>query len=177
MDILSYFRHLLPFPSNLLPIFLTTSFLLALTMLIVSILALHNPTLFAQNFGLPLPSSISPNDDNKNNKKGNPQRKDAIEDENITSKRLASPHVTDPVTWLIPFAAREMALSLSMLVLLYLREYRAVSVLVAVIGTVVGAGDSLATIWYGRAGSWIQHAWPSIMVAALGIVGWKTCPC
>lgn len=172
----SHFANLLLSPANLLPIFLTTTLLLALTMLIVSILALHNPTVFAQNFGLLLPAFKSSHDnDNNNTKDRNSPLKNAINHENITSNTSTAAEATNPVAWLIPFAAREMALSLSILVLLYLEEYRAVSVLVVIIGVVVGAGDSLATIRYGRVGSWGQHAWPSVVVAGLGITGWIIC--
>lgn len=46
---------LLTYTSTLLPIFLTTALLLALTMSLFSFLALHNPHVYAYNFGLPLP--------------------------------------------------------------------------------------------------------------------------
>lgn len=67
-----------------------------------------------------------------------------------------------------------MALALSLLALLYVGEYRALSVLVLALG-VVGVGDGVATAWYGRVGSVGQHAGPGVVVVGAGALGWVLC--
>ncbi|KAL8728149.1 MAG: hypothetical protein Q9166_005599 [cf. Caloplaca sp. 2 TL-2023] len=162
--------------SSLLPLFLTTALLLGLTMVSVSLLALYRPSAFAQNFGVPLSnfaqdhhSDLRENidDDTTYNDSGIMQDEDT---RTIPSEVAAA----DPVAWIVIFSGRELALGTSLLAFLYLKEYRALSILVLVI-SVVAVGDSLATMFYGSKGRVEQHAWPGAMIAVVGIFGWVLC--
>ncbi|KAI4094905.1 MAG: hypothetical protein LQ344_001950 [Seirophora lacunosa] len=142
------------------PTFQTTTLLLGLTLLTISIRALLNPHTFAANFGIPLPEN--PTSENKPPASKNP----TSENKNPTSENK------NPATaYITLLAVREAALAIALLALLGLGEERAVSVLVVVLGAVVGAGDSVVAGRWGRKGSWGGHAGPGVMLVGVGIVG------
>ncbi|KAL8970774.1 MAG: hypothetical protein Q9197_003629 [Variospora fuerteventurae] len=64
-------------------------------------------------------------------------------------------------------ASRETAFALSLLLLLYFGEYRALTVVISTVTTVVGLGDSAAMAWYGGSG-WKRGAGPMWSAVVLG---------
>lgn len=141
----------------LLPVFRTTCAILGLTMLWVGSAALSQPIAFADNFGLPLRES-GPSGDDKH-----PSSKEKSSVNSGGSQETGT-------AWLIVFAGRELALGSAILLLLYLDELRALSVVLLAMYLVV-AGDTVAALWYGKQGSVRNHLIPGVFMALVGPVG------
>lgn len=138
------------------PMFQTTALLLGLTMLTVSILSFHDPEAFAKNMGLAFASHTA----------------SCTAPSSSSECQSPPPRATDPRAYLLLFSARELGLAVCVLVLSGLREDRALSVLLMVLGTVVAGGDTLAAGWYGRDAGMAQHAVPGVVVFGVGVMGW-----
>lgn len=138
------------------PMFQTTALLLGLTMLTVSILSFHDPEAFAKNMGLAFASHTA----------------SCTAPSSSSEFQSPPPRATDPRAYLLLFSARELGLAVCVLVLSGLREDRALSVLLMVLGTVVAGGDTLAAGWYARDAGMAQHAVPGVVVFGVGVMGW-----
>lgn len=133
----------------LAPIYRTTCTILGVTMLSAGLAAFFRPEAFASSFGLPL--EVSPPSQQ-------PQRQ----------RRVTHQPTRE---WLIVFAGREIALGTIVLLLLYLNELRALSVVVLAMSC-VAAGDSFAAMKYGTKGSVERHLVPgALLVLCLGPLG------
>ncbi|KAL8672928.1 MAG: hypothetical protein Q9168_002634 [Polycauliona sp. 1 TL-2023] len=139
-------------------IFLTTSVLCGLTMLTVAVLSFHNPDNFAKNLGMPLAPRTSKPTTNTTHSSG---------------VESPSTKAADARAYLVLVSARELAYGISILVLFSLGEYKALSVLLMALGSLVGGGDALAASWYGRDANIVaQHAVPGSIAFGAGVVGW-----
>ncbi|KAL9624257.1 MAG: hypothetical protein Q9160_001504 [Pyrenula sp. 1 TL-2023] len=154
-------------PPYFLPIFRTTSFLLATLALTSGISAAIQPAAFAENFGLPFPPAPAPSNKAQSSEK-------EIQDENKDTIEQQSPQTLTHRTLhglLTVVVGRNFSIAAGTYALLYANELRALS-LVMLTGQVSLLADCVGLARYGTPrGRWVAHAVAGGLGGVMGAAG------
>ncbi|KAL3473660.1 hypothetical protein BJX99DRAFT_233080 [Aspergillus californicus] len=145
MSVLSIFDSSSGF---LLPTIRTISLLLGVGMVSSGITSALNPIPYSGKFGFPIRDPL--------------HRKATIESQGRLEKSGSG--------WVAVFAGRELTIGSTLLVLNYLGEVKALSILVSSL-YFTAAGDVFGNIWYGLPGSYKPHFYMTIFALWAGPVG------
>ncbi|KAE9368298.1 hypothetical protein N431DRAFT_428137 [Stipitochalara longipes BDJ] len=136
----------------LLPAFRTTATVGGLVLFSAGLTGLYSPSKLADQFGIPLRiRSSSP-------KKQNSKNINSDGDQELVK------------AWITACAGREVFLGSLILSLLYLKEYKALSVALT-LGNLIGVVDTIAALKGGSDGAWKKHVITTALLLWVGPLG------